>query len=126
MAIFLLNFKKEFAPDVESGVKRQTIRCNRKDGKRPQPGDTAKCYTGLRTRGARLLHAAPVTECLGVRMHIDECVIIVDGRKLGLVDSVEFARADGFRCLLDMLHWFRDQYGPGDFEGFCVRWGVAA
>lgn len=122
MSIFLLNFAKEFAPRVESGEKCQTIRRNRKDGKRPIVGDTLKCYTGLRTRSARLLCAVPVIECLAVRMHIDDSVIVVDGRKLGLVDSVEFARADGFRCLLDMLQWFRNQYGAGDFEGFCVRW----
>jgi len=122
MAIFLLNFKKEFASRVESGEKRQTIRRNRKDGRRPQPGDTAKLYTGLRTRDARLLRAAPVAECLAVRMHLLDRVIIVDGRKLEIEEATAFARADGFECFGDLLQWFRDQYQTDDFDGFCVRW----
>lgn len=122
MAIFLLNFKKEFAPGVESGEKRQTIRRNRKDGKRPKPGDTVKCYTGLRTRTARLLRAAPVEECLSVRMHIDDGVIIIDGRKLNFGEANAFARADGFPTPIAMRKWFKDQYMTDDFEGLCIRW----
>ena len=122
MAIFLLNFKKEFASRVESGEKRQTIRRNRKDGRRPQPGDTAKLYTGLRTRDARLLRAAPVAECLAVRMHIDDGIIIVDGRKLEIDEATAFARADGFGCVGEMEQWFLKQYQTYDFEGYCVRW----
>ena len=122
MAIFLLNFKKEFAPRVESGEKRQTIRHNRKDGKRPQPGDTVKAYTGLRTRSARLLRAAPVVELLSVRMHLDDHVIVVGGRKLDVDEAEEFAKADGFACRVDMEFWFYSQYHTYDFEGFCVRW----
>ena len=49
MARFVLNFKRQFAAAVETGAKRQTIRANRKDNKRPQVGDVACCYTGLRT-----------------------------------------------------------------------------
>lgn len=122
MAIFLLNFKKEFAPRVESGEKRQTIRRNRKDGKRPIPGDTVKCYTGLRTRAARLLRATPVTECLSVRMDMDSDVIVIDGRKLDKDEAHNFAVADGFESVSWMLFWFRDQYKTNYFEGFCVRW----
>ena len=33
----LLGFQKQFAPLVESGEKRQTIRAYRKDGKDPKP-----------------------------------------------------------------------------------------
>lgn len=126
MGIFLLNFKKEFAPRVESGEKRQTIRRNRRDGRRPQTGDTVKCYTGLRTRAARLLRVAPVTECLSVRMDIDERVVVVDGRLLNRDEAHAFARADGFESLSWMFFWFRDQYHSQVFEGFCVRWEVTA
>lgn len=124
MAIFLFNFKRQFAPDVESGKKRQTIRKTRKDKRRPKPGDTAKCFTGLRTVNSLLLRVARVEACMAVRMHIDDGVIIIDGRKLEIAEAGEFARADGFLCLSEMLRWFKEQYGPGDFEGFCVRWSV--
>lgn len=36
--MFTLNFKKQFAPAVEAGTKRQTIRAPRKDGRKPSPG----------------------------------------------------------------------------------------
>lgn len=122
MSTFLLNFKKQFAPAVESGQKRQTIRRNRKDGKRPMPGTTVKCYTGLRTRSVKLLRTAKVTECLSVRMHIDDGVIVIDGRKLNDDEAAQFANADGFKCVGEMEQWFLEQYQTYDFEGFCVRW----
>jgi hypothetical protein len=124
MTTFLFNFKKEFAPRVESGEKCQTIRRNRKDGRRPVPGDIAKCYTGLRTRAARLLRAAPVVECRSVRMHIDDRVIVVDGWALGVNDAIAFANADGFGTMSEMLLWFRNQYQTDCFEGFCARWEI--
>lgn len=126
MATFLFNFKREFVPDVESGKKRQTIRQTRKDKRRPVPGDIAKCYTGLRTRNTRLLRTSTVEECLAVRMHFDDGVIVIDGRKLEMAEAGDFARADGFPSVSNMLRWFKEQYGPGDFEGFCALWAVEA
>ncbi len=70
MSTFLFNFKAQFVPLVESGVKRQTIRQTRKDKRRPVPGDIAALYTGLRTRNTRLLLRAPVVQCCAVRMDI--------------------------------------------------------
>lgn len=122
MSTFLFNFKKAFAPRVESGEKRQTIRRNRKDARRPVPGDTVKLFTGLRTSGARLLRAATVVECLSVRMYIDERVIVINGLNLDRERAIAFAVADGFKCLDEMMRWFFDQYGTNDFEGFCTRW----
>lgn len=122
MSIFLFNFKKEFATRVESGEKRQTIRQTRKDKRRPIPGDIAKCYTGLRTRGVRQLRADPVVECVSVRLHIDERVVVIDGSRLERDDALAFARDDGFLCVGDMMRWFFNQYGTNDLEGFCTRW----
>lgn len=46
---FVFGFKKQFAPAVEQMLKRQTIRANRKDGKRPVPGDKARLdWQGMR------------------------------------------------------------------------------
>jgi hypothetical protein len=122
MAIFLFNFKKQFAPAVERGEKTQTIRMNRKDGRRPVPGDTAKLYTGLRTSGVRLLRTQTVTECLSVRMDMGAGVVVLDGRALEVFEATQFAPADGFRSKTSMLEWFRDQYKTRHFEGFCALW----
>lgn len=51
-----LNFKAQFAPLVESGAKRRTIRAFRKDKRDPKQGDTLYLYTGLRTK-----YAKPIT-----------------------------------------------------------------
>lgn len=128
MSIFLFNFKKEFAPRVESGEKRQTIRRTRKDNRRPRPDDIAKLYTGLRTRSVRLLRTERVVECMGVRMFYDDKVIIIDGRKLEVSDAHEFAVADGFESISQMIGWFKHQGeislsgDSSEFEGFCTRW----
>jgi hypothetical protein len=48
------NFQKQFAPLVQSGEKRQTIRTL---GKRShaQPGNKLQLYTGMRTKQCRKL-----------------------------------------------------------------------
>lgn len=122
MPTYLLNFKPEFASRVESGEKTQTIRRHRADGKKMQPGDTVKLYTGLRTRNARLLRTATVAEVLRVRMDVSENVIVVDGDRLDTERASALARADGFMSVREMLRWFKDQYMSDDFEGYCVRW----
>ena len=122
MPTYLLNFKPQFAGRVESGDKTQTIRRNRADGKKMQPGDTVKLYTGLRTRNARLLREARVEAVFRVRMDAAENVIVVDGDKLDAARAAAFARDDGFSCVSEMLAWFKDQYMSNEFEGFCVQW----
>lgn len=51
----LLNFQKTFAMDVWTGLKRQTIRSAGQRKHVPKVGEVAHCYTGLRTRGVKLL-----------------------------------------------------------------------
>ena len=50
-----LNFQAQFAPLVESGEKRQTIRAYRKDGRDPTPGCKLYFFTGMRTKACRPL-----------------------------------------------------------------------
>ncbi|RZL38719.1 MAG: ASCH domain-containing protein, partial [Rubrivivax sp.] len=110
MATYLFNFKKQFAPAVEDGSKLQTIRQHRKDGKRVQPGDTLKLYTGLRTRGARLLRASQAVSVMGLQLQVPAGQLIVDGRLLDMTEKTAFARADGFASFSAMVDFFRDQY----------------
>lgn len=126
MPTYLINFKPQFAGRVESGEKVQTIRRHRADGKKMQPGDTVKLYTGLRTRNARLLRTATVAEVRRVRLDAAENVIVVDGARLDTEQASAFARADGFMCVSEMLRWFKGQYMSSEFEGFCVRWNAGS
>lgn len=124
MATYLLNFKKVFAPAVEDGSKRQTIRQHRKDGKRIQPGDTLKLYTGLRTKGVRLLRTSQAVSVRGVQLQVPARQLIVDGQLLDQAEKAEFARADGFETFGAMVDFFHDQYNVDTFEGFCVEWSA--
>jgi hypothetical protein len=101
------NFKKQFASLVERGEKRQTLRLPRK---RPtKAGERLKLYTGMRTKQCRLLlevvcrSVTPVT--------IDNHSIFMDGKRLDVVDSVRFAKADGFERIEDFIEFFHNQYG---------------
>jgi hypothetical protein len=123
--VFLLNFKPQFVPLIERGEKRQTIRQDRKDGKVPHQGDTVKLYTGLRTRGARMIAACPVVECFTVHMDLrkGKREIVSNGIKLHPGEANSFARLDGFQNATEMFDWFETTYDENsDFNGFCVRW----
>lgn len=120
---FLLNFKRQFATDVESGKKHQTVRATRKDRKIPSVGDIACCYTGLRTRASRLLRESPIISVRRVRIcHEFDGQLVVDGELLTHEARTAFARADGFDHWGAMLQFFADNHGRHDFEGFCVEW----
>lgn len=126
MPTFCLNFKRDFADAVANGSKRQTIRPHRKDGKRIQPGDQLKLYTGLRTSSTRLLRQASCDCVLAIRIGLaNGGDVVIDGTKLDAQQRTEFAQADGFTDWPSMRTWFRDQYGGTDeFEGFLVRWSA--
>lgn len=128
MRTFLFNFKKEFAPKVESGEKLQTVRATRKDRRVPVPGDLAKGYTGLRTRSARLLVSSPIVEAGRVLIDFRESTIAIRGGRLSASEAAEFARADGFESFPAMLAWFREahQEDPDYFEGFYAKWSSPA
>jgi hypothetical protein len=125
MARFPFNFKRQFAAAVADGTKRQTIRANRKDGKRPQPGDVAALYTGLRTRNTQHLRDGVVTNCRAVRIScMGHGELIIDGDVVPGEARTTFAIADGFADWPAMLDFFKTQYGVHTFDGFCVEWQV--
>lgn len=116
----LFNFHKQFAADVESGKKRQTIRARRKDGIRPQVGQTAFLYTGTRTKACRKLGEYPIK---AVRLvFISEFGAL---GKEGLFDANksldEFAHDDGFESWKAMVDWFKKTHGL-PFEGDLIKW----
>lgn len=122
MATFPFNFKKQFVPAVQSGAKHQTIRQNRRDGRRPVPGDTIKAYTGLRTAHCQLIVEATCTRCRAVRIDTASREIVIDGMKLGPAEALAFAQADGFDSVASLRDFFHDNYMGATFEGFCVEW----
>jgi hypothetical protein len=117
----ILNFKKQFAEDVESGKKRQTIRATRK---RPiKAGEKLHLFCGLRTKNCRRL---ALVECLSVSdIYITDVSgqveIIIDGVFLSETGKEVIAARDGFKNLDEMIRFFWDTHGL-PFEGQMIRW----
>lgn len=121
-----LNFKKQFAPLVESGIKRQTIRALRK-----QPikvGDDLHLFTGMRTNACRRLR--PVEKCIAAdRIEISERAIgkftrahaCLNGRPISHSSLQKLAAADGFQTVPEFLDFFDQTHGL-PFEGQLIKW----
>ena len=115
----VFNFKKQFALDVESGKKRQTIRAKRKDGRNPHVGDKLYLYVGMRTKGCRKLGEVICKEVHQIL--IDHDGINFDGRWLSLSEKHGMALVDGFRDFYEMKVFFHKEHGL-PFEGLLYRW----
>jgi hypothetical protein len=124
-----LNFMARFADDVQFGIKRQSIRAPRKDG-RPhcKRGDQLKLYTGMRSKSCRLLGTAKVLRVVpvvinAIDMYLDGRLLLsyLPDRDAPQTDN-EFARADGFGSFTEMADWFRETHGL-PFTGVVIYWG---
>lgn len=114
------NFQAQFAPDVEAGQKRQTIRANGKR-KHAQKGDKLQLYTGMRTKSCRKLRDA---------VCYDSCQILIEADKVWTFHPQElhtdldgFAKLDGFSSWKAMREWFEKNHGL-PFRGTMIRWLV--
>jgi hypothetical protein len=130
-----LNFKAQFADDVEDGRKRRSIRAPRKDGRDPKKGDRLQLYTGMRQKGCRKLGDSL---CVRIRsVEIDHMGIKLDGRQLYAGDAPayqggpdperyegDFARADGFDSFPEMVEFFEREHGL-PFKGNLIEWSAA-
>lgn len=120
------NFQSRFAPLVESGQKRQTIRQTAKGATR---GATAYLYTGQRTANCRKLGEGTITDVLPIEIGRHACsepyasITERDGKQTHLahehMDSL--ARDDGFANGEEMAEWFAAQYGL-PFIGYLHQW----
>lgn len=120
----LLNFQKQFAADVWSGRKRQTIRAagQRKDV--PEVGQVANCYTGLRTRNTQLLGRWVIDRVQVIRFDlvegIEDLTVASEPVRWGAFEAL--AKADGFANAAAMSRWFAEHHAPGPFYGWVIGW----
>lgn len=119
----LLGFKARFAEAVETGVKCQTIRAFRRDGRNPRPGEKLYLYTALRTKSCRKLGE---TVCTSVeQITIDMNGINVAGKWLATKERGDMANADGFPDWISMRAFFISTHQIDDqtpFSGLLVKW----
>ncbi len=119
----LLGFQKRFAPLVESGEKRQTIRAYRKDGRDPKVGDRLYLYTGGYNESRRKMGESVATDVRRIRLEITRSFWIYSlGYRVRMSpeEISQIAVADGFRNLDAMHDYFKDLL---PFEGLLIRWG---
>jgi len=123
----LINFQARYAPAVLDGSKPHTIRARRSDGRNPQPGDTLRLYTGLRTKQVRLLRQEVceyVVEVTILPPMADRIPQVFLGDRLLTADQVnELARGDGFEDWRDFVAFFQDLYGL-PFTGNLIGWSA--
>lgn len=123
--IWPISFNKRFVALIEDGMKHQTIRAERKDGKVPVVGDRIHCYFGLRTKHTRMLRQATITSVHQVVINIPEWEVWVDGNRMPMhgAGPDKFARADGFQDFKDMMTWWQRTHAGPRFTGFMIKWG---
>ena len=117
------NFQAQFAPDVEAGRKRQTIRAPRKNDGHAKPGDKLQLYTGMRTKDCRLLRKAVCHDAFPILIEADK-IWTFHPQELH-TDLEGWAKRDGFSCWADMKAFFEGQYGL-PFQGVLISWLVPA
>lgn len=118
------NFQKQFAPLVENGKKRQTIRAV---GKRrhAKPGEPIQLYTGMRTKVCRKL-ITPDPVCVEVSLlciHLGHPRATVNGQIIEGKALDNLAKADGFNTAEEMREWFSTVHGL-PFHGLIIKWEV--
>lgn len=116
-------------PPAAGLVKRQTIRADRKDGKRPEVGQEIHLFTGMRTK--QCLRIAPrqtafVTSVRDIEIVLGDRPYIKLTPGLKLVSPVQlyvFAKDDGFADWHDMYDFWCDAHPKVEhFHGFITFW----
>ena len=115
-----LNFQARFAPMVESGQKRCTIRAKRKHP--IKVGDTLFLYTGMRWKTCRKLREVVCSKVTPVV--IDGVIVFLDGRELSGKEVATLARNNGFQLLQEFWAFFHGKNGY--LEGDLIEWEVSA
>jgi hypothetical protein len=112
-----LNFKKQFAPLVKAGVKRQTIRAFRS---RPfRKSDYLYLYTGMRTKTCEKL-GETVAQVVS-EITITEENVKINGEILSQDTLTMLALADGFDSVDEFYDFFRLSHGL-PFHGQLIQW----
>lgn len=120
------NFCAQFVPAIEAGLKCQTIRAKRVDGRNPKPGDALQLYTGMRTTKCRKIKADPVCrERYEIEIGLSDdklhAYVVLDGRRLEHHQVIDLATADGFKDSAAFIAFFSEKHAL-PFYGYLYKW----
>lgn len=116
-------FKRRFIEPIREGLKRQTVRRIRKDGRTARPGEELQLYYAMRTRQCELIGRSICRECLPIEMWLStkSPTVLIAGHP---ADPGPFAYADGFTSWPDLLaFWDAEHPGVHHFAGTLTTWG---
>ncbi len=122
---FVRMFKPQFAPLVESGAKRQTVRPTPK--RMPKPGDriSLRAWSGSPYRSKqRVLRDAVIERVAKIRITIDgfeHWEWQGHGARSNAATLHDFAVRDGFEDWPALVDWFAKQHGL-PFDGVLIVW----
>lgn len=137
------SFAPQFADQVASLTKRQTVRADRK--RHARPGEPVQLYAGMRTRQCRkLVDIDPVyvdVRPIEIDFYCDWldnhpqwsayiCYLSIDGKALTDAEIEAFAEADGFNpdrlndglSARRMAKFWAKHHGLGGFAGVVINW----
>jgi len=115
----LYNFNARFVPFILSGKKTHTIRARRTyPDKR---GETLHLYTGLRTKGAKLLLRVTCSRVEEITISAEGAVTIA-GETLSESERETLAKRDGFENFEEMLQFWKEPTNRLPFCGHIIHW----
>lgn len=121
------SFQTRFVPFISDGLKRQTIRLDRK--RHVRSGELIQLYCGMRTKNC--FKIVPDVVCRSIHPIQIEYkdggfeVITLDGAEIPKEDWDAFAKADGFAEIGEMQEFWVEKHNatePDKFEGVLIRW----
>lgn len=112
-----LNFKKQFAGDIETRKKRRTLR----KSCRAKPGDKLQLYTGMRSKSCRKLTEDATCTKVSIVL-IYNHFLMINGIEMPDKARTKFAQLDGFESVTAFVQFFDDLYGL-PIKLFMIEWG---
>jgi hypothetical protein len=108
-------------PYPGAGVKRQTIRARRADGRDPKPGDRLRCWRSMRRPDREFLGQVRCVEAFDLELRDTIYLRVASGgRLLTTAEAFVIAQRDGFECIRDLVLFFEPRGIP--FHGWVIRW----
>ncbi len=128
-----LNFKAEFADEVQAARKTCSIR-----GRPIKLGETVFLFTGMRTTACRRLGFGAVIGCRPIQLGWNQNglpLILIDKKVINSEERELLAHQDGFVSSRRMLEWFDATYSKGTkwddkgsilvFDGHLIYWRMS-
>lgn len=121
------NFQKRFVPHILSGRKCHTIRADRKDGRRPKPGETLYLFCGMRTKCCERIAEPVCSRVHDIEIRVNRPAsnsgvlvrVFIDGEMLSTDEYESLAYRDGFDSFAEMMKFWD---GRLPFKGFITHW----